>query len=196
MNAEAITNKILEDARAQAAQTLLEAREKAARIQADADAAAAVKKRESQKQADRQAVEVRDRMLRMAELDQKKAMLSVKREVIEQAFLNALERMRKMPDTQKRAYLQKLIVSSAQGGEALIVSGEEAALYDGAFLGALRAALEKAGKANVTLAGETRPLGGGFVLKKGGMEINCAFQAVLGQYRASLEAEVAAVLFK
>ena len=195
MNAEAITAKILEDARAQAASTLSEAQRKADALRQQGEAAIERKKEESEKQADDQATQLRERMLRMAELDQKKALLTVKRQVIDQAFEDALARMTGMSGEQKRGYIQKLVLASAQGGEELIPSNEDRALFDEAFMARLNDSLKKAGKAPVTLKGESRPLGGGFVLKQGGLEINCAFRAVLGQARSALEAEVAGVLF-
>ncbi|HIS01849.1 MAG TPA: hypothetical protein IAA74_09660 [Candidatus Excrementavichristensenella intestinipullorum] len=195
MNAEAITSKILEDARAQAAAALGEAQRKADDLRRRDEAAIEEKRQQSEAQADRQAAEMRDRMLRMAELDQKKALLSVKRQVIDLAFADALERMAAMGAEQKREYIEKLLLASAQGGEELIPSAEDKALFDPAFMARLNAQLQKAGKAAVTLSSQDRPLGGGFVLKQGGLEINCAFSAVLSQARSALEAEVAAVLF-
>lgn len=195
MNAEAITSKILEDARAQAAAALGEAQRKADDLRRRDEAAIEEKRQQSEAQADRQAAEMRDRMLRMAELDQKKALLSVKRQVIDLAFADALERMAAMGAEQKREYIEKLLLASAQGGEELIPSTEDKALFDPAFMARLNAQLQKAGKAAVTLSSQDRPLGGGFVLKQGGLEINCAFSAVLSQARSALEAEVAAVLF-
>ena len=195
MNAEAITSKILEDARAQAAAALGEAQRKADDLRRRDEAAIEEKRQQSEAQVDRQAAEMRDRMLRMAELDQKKALLSVKRQVIDLAFADALERMAAMGAEQKREYIEKLLLASAQGGEELIPSAEDKALFDPAFMARLNAQLQKAGKAAVTLSSQDRPLGGGFVLKQGGLEINCAFSAVLSQARSALEAEVAAVLF-
>ena len=195
MNAEAITSKILEDARAQAAAALGEAQRKADDLRRRDEAAIEEKRQQSEAQADRQAAEMRDRMLRMAELDQKKALLSVKRQVIDLAFADALERMAAMGAEQKREYIEKLLLASAQGGEELIPSAEDKALFDPAFMARLNAQLQKADKAAVTLSSQDRPLGGGFVLKQGGLEINCAFSAVLSQARSALEAEVAAVLF-
>ena len=105
MNAEAITSKILEDARAQAAAALGEAQRKADDLRRRDEAAIEEKRQQSEAQADRQAAEMRDRMLRMAELDQKKALLSVKRQVIDLAFADALERMAAMGAEQKREYI-------------------------------------------------------------------------------------------
>ena len=45
------------------------------------------------------------------------------------------------------------------------------------------------------LSEERRELGGGVILRRGGMEVNLTYAAVLGEIRPSLEAEVAAMLF-
>lgn len=195
MNAEAITSKILEDARAQAAAALGEAQRKADDLRRRDEAAIEEKRQQSEAQADRQAAEMRDRMLRMAELDQKKALLSVKRQVIDLAFADALERMAAHGGGAKKGIYRKAAAGQRPGREELIPSAEDKALFDPAFMARLNAQLQKAGKAAVTLSSQDRPLGGGFVLKQGGLEINCAFSAVLSQARSALEAEVAAVLF-
>lgn len=195
MNAEAITLKILEDARAQAAQVLRDAHQRADELQAQGDARIETRRLESEAQAEKQADELRDRMLRMAELDQKKALLAAKREVIDQAFEDAGRRMEEMDGAAKKVFMERLLLGSAEGGEEIIPDEKDRGLFDAAYMAHLNGALEKAGKGSVTLSKKSRDLGGGFVLKKGGLEINCAFEAVLRQMRPALEAEVADVLF-
>ena len=195
LNTDSIREKILGDARHNAAQLISDADVRAQKARAASEIRISDARAQSQRDVEAQADELRDRMLRMAELDQKKALLSVKRQVIDLAFADALERMAAMGAEQKREYIEKLLLASAQGGEELIPSAEDKALFDSAFMARLNAQLRKAGKAAVTLSSQDRPLGGGFVLKQGGLEINCAFSAVLSQARSALEAEVAAVLF-
>ena len=119
MNAEAITLKILEDARAQAAQVLRDAHQRADELQAQGDAQIEARRLESEAQAEKQADELRDRMLRMAELDQKKALLAAKREVIDQAFEDAGRRMEEMDGAAKKDFMEKLLLGSAEGGEII-----------------------------------------------------------------------------
>ncbi len=45
------------------------------------------------------------------------------------------------------------------------------------------------------LSAETRELCGGLVLKKGQIEINCAFETILRQLRRELASDVAGTLF-
>lgn len=195
MNTDAITAKIMEEAREQAAALLKEADEKAEQMRIQAEEELAHKRGQADESLRVQVRDMRDRMLRMAELDQKKAMLAVKRQVIDEAFENALERMRKMDAADKKAYLCRLLVDSAAGGEELIVSEEEKDLYDDAFMDRINACLAQAGKKPVRPGG-ARKLGGGFALREGGMEINCTYASVIGQARPGLESEVAAMLFQ
>ena len=47
----------------------------------------------------------------------------------------------------------------------------------------------------LTLAAETRPIGGGLILKKGQTEINCELETQVGMLRDALAIEIANVLF-
>lgn len=195
MKADTITAKILDEAREQASAILEEATQKADEIRKRCEETIFNAQQEVETKTEVQAAELRDRMTRMAELDQKKALLGAKREMIDQAFDNALERMCNMSADQKRSYMKQLLIESAAGGEELIPSASDAALFDEAFMSCVNDKLAEAGKAPVFLSEDTRNIKGGFVLKEGGLEISCAFEAVLKQARPALEAEVAATLF-
>lgn len=196
MKADAIMAKIIDDARSTAAQTLSDANARAQQIRQRAEEEGIKKRAETMDQARRECIELRDRMLRMAELDQRKAQLAVKREVIEQAFEAALQKMSAMPAKQKLTYMERLIVDNAQGDEEIVVSAEDAKLFDAGYIGRLNAELTKIGKiSGLTLSDERREMDGGVILKKNGMEVNCTFRAMLNQIRPSLEASVAQMLF-
>ena len=51
------------------------------------------------------------------------------------------------------------------------------------------------GTALLTLAEETRDIEGGFILRDGNVEFNCAFETQLRVLRESMAADVAAILF-
>lgn len=196
MKADAIIDKILDDARGAAAQTLREANERAEQMRKDAEAEILKKREETMNQARRECVSLRDRMLRMAELDQRKAELSVKRDVIDLAFEQALLRLAAMPDDERLAYYTGLILALAQGDESIVVSSADAALFTKEVMGGINERLAQAGKSGrLTLDGERRETGGGFIFKKDGMEANCTFRAIVNQARPMLESSVAQVLF-
>ena len=47
----------------------------------------------------------------------------------------------------------------------------------------------------LTLAEETRPIQGGFILLDGKVEVNCAFETLVRLQRTEMAAQVAAALF-
>ena len=119
------------------------------------------------------------------------------RHLIDRAFEDALSKMRAMDEERARAYVKRLLLESAQGGEEIVVSPADGKLYSQAFLAEVNAELEKRGASGaLTLSGEKRPMAGGFVLKRQGVEINCSYEAILRESRASLEAQVASMLFR
>lgn len=196
MNADAIVKRIMEDANEDARKIHAQADERIARMNEELEGRMNTQRAEALENAKREGAELRERMLRVAELDQRKEQLFVKRQVIDQAFENALAKMRAMKGKEAQDYLLSLIAGAAEGGEEIVVSEEDASLYDGAFLARVNEALISRGaRQGVTLSAERRPIGGGFLLKTGGVEINCSYAAVLSQMRANLEAEVAALLF-
>ena len=52
------------------------------------------------------------------------------------------------------------------------------------------------GTAMLTLAEETRPMDGGFILSDGAVEVNCTFDTLIRLQRGALSGEVAKVLFE
>lgn len=197
MKVDAITEKILEDARQSAAQTLREANERSQETQRRSQAEIEKRREQAMVEARKECAGLRDRMLRMAELDERKNLLAMKRQMIDRAFEDALSKMRAMDEERARAYVKRLLLESAQGGEEIVVSPADGKLYSQAFLAEVNAELEKRGASGaLTLSGEKRPMAGGFVLKRQGVEINCSYEAILRESRASLEAQVASMLFR
>jgi V/A-type H+-transporting ATPase subunit E len=196
MNADAIVGTILDDARAEAARILGEADARAAENRARAEAEVQALRERAEADARRETAELQDRMLRMAALDQRKAELAAKREVIDQVFALTLQKMQRMPADQKKGYLEKLLLENAEGDEQVILSDGDAGLLDEIALTRVNVALARAGKVGrLSLSPTRRALDGGFLLKKGGMEVNCTFRALLNQSRPALEAEAANLLF-
>ena len=196
MKADAITSRILDDARKEASQGLREAHDRVEKMRRENEETMAQKREQALAKAREDAIELRDRMLRMAELDQRKEYLGMKRQVMDDAFDQALLQMRGMQVDQARRFLSDLLADAAQGDEELIISKADEGVFDPEFLQKINARLAEMGKASsLKLSEERRELGGGVILRRGGMEVNLTYAAVLGEIRPSLEAEVAALLF-
>ena len=196
MNGQSILIRIEQDAQVAAAALLKEAQEKAEAIRKASELRIEQERSAVMERARRDAMELDDRMQRMARLDARKKQLKAKREVLDEAFAKALAKLRAMPEAEARAFGLALLLRAAKGDETIVADGASA-WCDQAFVGTANAALVKAGRpGNLALSPEKRPLGGGFVLLSGGMEVQCTFEAALEAKRMELEAEIASLLFE
>lgn len=196
MNAQAILDKILEDAKENASAVLKDANDRAGAMRKATEEriASARAKTEVRAREDAQAAAVR--MARMAELDERKLLLKDKREMMQRAFSMALDKMKAMPPKQARAFLLATLTELADGEEELIVGAESDGWMDDSFLNQANAALTAAGKpGKLTLAKEKRPGVCGVILARHDTEIHCTYQALLDSRRLEMEAQVAQTLF-
>ncbi len=193
--ADQILKKIMDDARADASRTLKEAGEKAHAIKDRSKAASDAARKTAMAAAQGDAAQKRDRRLRMAALDARKDELSVKRELIGEAFDRALKSLLSQDVGTKTTLYQKMLLSAASGGEELIPSAADEAVFTPEFLSEANSVLKAIGKEPVTLGSGLREGVSGFVLVRGGMECNCSIEALLTQHREALEPEVARALY-
>lgn len=195
MNAEAILSKIGEDAR-----------ETAERIESEAQVRVAEWKAASRDriegmhatmvaQARKDGDELEQRLLRMAEMEDRKALLQKKRELIDAAFALAGEKLAATTATEKRAFFLRQILRFAMGDETLFIGAEHADWYDEQFIVEANKALVADGKhGGLTPSAERRPSCVGLILVSNGAEIPCTFGAFIEEARAEMEQQVAADL--
>lgn len=196
MNAQAILDKILQDAKESASATLRDADDRAKEMEAAADKRIAAARAKTEAQARQDAEAATARMQRMAELDERKLLLADKRRMMDRAFELALAKMKAMPAKQARAFLLDALTELAEGGEALIVGADNDGWMDDQFLQDANAALAAKGKtAALTLGSEKRKGVSGLILAKHDTEINCTYEAFLTSERLEMEAQVAQTLF-
>ena len=133
-----------------------------------------------------------ERLVSMAHMEAQKAQLAVKQELLEEAFRLALETLCTLPEKEYTALLTALTVQAARSGrEAVLLSPKDRETVG-------KAAVEKAnqeGGKNLTLSGETRSIPGGFILRSGSVEVNCAFDTLVRLQKAETAGMVAKKLF-
>jgi V/A-type H+/Na+-transporting ATPase subunit E len=195
MDARAIIDKIQTDAQADASRILAEARLKAGKLKAESEARISGARTAEAKRADTDAREMEQRMLRMADLEDRKALLAGKREVMDRMFTLTLRQLETMPAAQARAYFLETLLSFAEGGEMLLPGDENHGWYDEDFLRQANAALLKKGIDNPIMEASENVRGTGFALRRSGAEINCTFGAILAAQRLQMEADAAQILF-
>ena len=196
MNAQSILSKIEEDANLTADKLLSDAQVKSTELKAASREKIEAMHKAMLAQAERESKELEQRMIRMHELDERKALLGKKRELIDEAFALAKDQLAKSPAAQRRAFFLKQAVACACGNETLILGAEASDWFDDAFVADVNAALVAVGKpGELTLGSERRPGCTGVILATRGSEIHCTFDANMEEARAELEHQVAELLF-
>ena len=190
---EKITARIEEDGRQETEALLAQARAQAAEVTARYQAEAKAAADEILAQGRRNA-EARARHLdSTAQMECRKAVLAAKQDVIEEAFQAAHKKLLDLPQAEYVAFLAGLAAkASVSGKEKLIFSADDRAQVG---KDVVAAANKKLAAGGLTLAEETRPMDGGFILSDGAVEVNCTFDTLIRLQRGALAGEVAKALF-
>lgn len=195
MDVQGILNKIESDAREAAAQQLDEAKRRAQELREQGEARMRAEREAMERKADADAQELEGRMLRMAELEDRKARLGAKRRVLDEAFEGALVRLRALPAAEKRAFFLEELASAAQGDETLCIGDVAGDWFDASFVKQANTRLKVQGRPGALRAGEALRGACGFELRRGGAALTCTFEALLESARMELESDAARMLF-
>ena len=189
---EKIMQRIDADAQAVIDRVLGEAKDEAAKIaeqykvQADAEAAELTAKNE------KAAAEREERLVSMAQMEARKLQLAAKQDMVEQAYVRALEKLCSMPVEEYTTVLANLLVrASASGSEEAVFSAEDRERVGQA---AVAKANEISGK-QLKLSEQTQPMKGGFILKDQKVEVNCTFDTLVRLQKAETAGAVVKKLF-
>ena len=145
--------------------------------------------------AERRARTVAERLERLggsAEMERRQLLLAAKQGCIDEAFARAAQALRDLPRQDYVALLARLAAENGSGDEELVLSAADRDTVGPAVVAAANAL--KPGAA-FTLSSESRDLGGGLVLKRGLVEVNCTFDTRLRQLRQEMATDVAQILF-
>ena len=191
---EKITARIAADAESEVSAIRGESDRVVAGIRAEYDKKAqdtyAAILREGEKENEQRA----SRIDRTAQLDAKRTVLSMKQEMVSQAFALAEKKIAQMPEADYVAFLVRQVEKAASTGkEEIILNADDKAKCGAKLVEAANKAL--GAKGALTLSAETRPMTGGFILKQGDIEVNCTVDMMLELSRGELAAQVAEVLF-
>jgi V/A-type H+-transporting ATPase subunit E len=138
----------------------------------------------------------KQRILAATELDGKKMKLKAKQDMVSSVFTKAVEKIKKKPLEEYREIILGMIVSSSDNEEAEIIFSEEDKKRLGKdFEKTINSALKNAGKAAATVASDTANISGGFILRKGSIEINNSFEAIISMKKDKLSEEIVKILF-
>lgn len=200
---EKITGQIDADVQKEIGAALDQARAQAKEIEARYESQAQTQGEALRRKGEQDAALRRERLVDVARLEARKTLLAAKQDMVGQAFDLALKKLLELPDQEYIALLAKLAVAASRTGrEQVILSQKDRSRYgkqavtmanDMLAKKAGPRAAESAGM--LTLAGESRPMAGGLILRDGRVETNCSFEVLIHLRRDALSAEVARVLF-
>ena len=190
---EKITARIETDAKAEVAEILREAEEKAAAIRAQYEAQAAQEAKDAAEAGKENAKRQLERLESAAQMDAKKQMLGAKQDALNAAFDNAQKKLLALPEDEYAELLAKMAVKAMKTGKEEIILNARDQKRVGEKVVTKANGLKKG--AALTLSKETREMAGGLTLRDGNVEVNCAFETQLRVLREEMAAEVANILF-
>ncbi len=184
-----LKDKILEEARQKASETLVAAR-------ADAKVSLDASRQEAEKaaaailaEADRKAGNIALRLASQRDIESRSLRLAAKREVVSKAFDLSLVTLRSMDKKTYLGWMAGMIRSAQKEAAEVILNAEDREALGAELIEAAKGSLP------LTLSAQTGTFIGGFILKEGLIETNGTFEVLTGAAREDLEGEVAALLF-
>lgn len=135
---------------------------------------------------------------RIAEMEAKKSVLSVKQEMISAAFDAAREEIVNMPRDKYTQFLARMAAEAAASGmEEIVLNARDKAEVGKSVCKAANELLSAKGTpGNLTVSEDTADISGGVIVRFGGIETNCSIDALIRQRRSGLSTEVAAAMFE
>ena len=135
---------------------------------------------------------------RIAEMEAKKSVLSVKQEMISAAFDAAREEIVNMPRDKYTQFLARMAAEAAASGmEEIVLNARDKAEVGKSVCKTANELLSAKGTpGKLTVSEDTADISGGVIVRFGGIETNCSIDALIRQRRSGLSTEVAAALFE
>ena len=127
-----------------------------------------------------------------AELEEKRVMLSAKQSIISKMLAEGLAAAKALPDNEYFELIEKMVSEYSQPEDGVILFGSKdiSRLPEG-FINRLNSV----SKGGLTLSDEAADIDAGFILKYGGIEQNCSFDAVFAGESEYLSDRAGRLLF-
>ena len=178
---EKVCDSVINDAQQKADKILSAAEKQAEQILADGKNKTAAR-----------VVDIKNRGDSAADLEEKRVMLHAKREIISTMLKNGLQAAKNLPDEDYFSLICSMVEKNSQPEEGVICFGaKDLNRLPADYLSVLNAV----SKGKITLSEEPAPIDAGFILKYGGIEQNCSFDAVFAGESENLSDKAGRLLF-
>ncbi len=198
MAVDDILQRIKADAEKEAAAVMSAAEEKASASRERLLAQAREKVEAIGRQAELDADEVARRQMLIAELESRKSVLGVRRDILDKAFSLAEKQLNELEQEKWENLIIKLVLGGAETGrEQLCVPRQDRPKYEGGLLAKINEALRQSGKEGMlTLCDKPADFYGGVLIIGKDSDYDASFSALLKSVRGQYEQEVVKLLFE
>ncbi|HHV19583.1 MAG TPA: V-type ATP synthase subunit E [Thermoanaerobacterales bacterium] len=193
-----IKERILEEAREEKQKLVENAQAQARDIKAKYEHKAKEMFNDILDKAGKDAEEKKRRILSMAQLENRKALLQAKQQIIDEVFEEAKAKIKKLPDENYQTLIADMLIKSAiTGNEEVVISEHDKNRITQDFLAKVNKTLNDSGKqGNLKISKTPGRMIGGFILKSEDLEVNNTFDSLINMEREELETEIAKILFE
>ncbi|MBE0534449.1 MAG: V-type ATP synthase subunit E [Phycisphaerae bacterium] len=195
MNAEQVVQKILADAQAEADGINAAADQRCAEIDAKLQKDLEAYAGETQTLAAEAARDKIARTLAGTRMEIRKEMLAVKRTLLDNVLATAAKRVAELPDEAYQKLISGLMVKAAETGDEEVVIGPRENRITDKLVKDVNRLLGPGYRGNLRLARDRADISGGFILRRGKVQINASIEVLIDQAREQLEMELTNDLF-
>lgn len=196
-NLNNLSSKIIGDANIKAEAILKEAKDNGTSIIESKVKSAKVLEVQMLEKAKIEASTAKQRIISNTKLTVRNEKLVAMQQVIDKVFQGALEVLLVINENQYLELLKSyLLAMPIAGNEELVIPTKFRATFSDVQLAEINAALKASGKiGEMKLSHQDRSVNSGFIVVKGGIEINNTFENLINSLRDELEAEIVQQLF-
>ncbi len=195
MEAEQVVEKILAEAKAEAEEIIKSAKDKAASEKAKLDEQLSKYRKETEALAKAAAEDKKMRMLATARMGIGKELLAVKVALLEEVFVKADEQIKSLGDEEYQQLIGDLMIKAVDtGGEEVVIGKEESRINED-LINNINQRLSGESKGNLHLADDRADIAGGFILRRGKIQVNVSTEVLFSEVREQLESELCNELF-
>jgi V/A-type H+-transporting ATPase subunit E len=195
MNAEQVVDKILSEANAEAERIKASAGEKCIAAEAELQSQLADYEKQTEFLAAQAAEDKKARMLATANMEIKKEYLAAKVALLGDVFGKVRERIKGLSDSEYENLITSLMSKAVQSGDEEVIVGKEEKRIDHALIKDINRKLGPGFKGNLHLARDRADIDGGFILKRGKIQVNVSVDVLVAGARDQLEIELVDELF-
>lgn len=195
MNAEQVVDKILAEARAEADAIKAESDRRCAEMKAELQKELDAYRSETNRLASEAASDKQSRMLASAKMAVRKDILAAKRALLDGVQEEAARRIAAMPDEEYQKLMTALMMKAAETGDEEVVIGKNESRITEKLIKEVNRQLGPGYRGNLHLARDRADISGGFILRRGQVQINASIEVLIQRAREELEMELTNELF-